>query len=78
MYRAVLHRLVFDERDGAMVKAISFTALPEALRKFVGRFEGELRREIATLEEEAQFGGNQDERFTLGITLAPIGKDAIE
>lgn len=78
MYRAVLHRLVFDERDGAMVKAISFTALPEALHKFVARFEGELRREIATLEEEAQWGGNQDERYTLGITLAPIGRDASE
>jgi hypothetical protein len=78
MYRAVLHRLVFDERDGAMVKAITFTALPEALHAFIARFEGELRRDVAALEEQAQFDGKDDERYTLGITLAPIDRNAPE
>jgi hypothetical protein len=71
MYRAVLHRLVFDDREEAMVKAISFSALPEGLRAFVARLEGELRRDVAALEEEAQFAGKEEGRFTLGITLAP-------
>jgi transcriptional regulator len=72
MYRAVLHRLVFDDRQGSMVKAISFTALPSSLQAFVARFEGELRRNIAALEEEAQFQGKTDARYTMGVTLAPI------
>ena len=72
MYRSVLHRLVFDDRDGSMVKAISFTAIPSSLQTFMTRFEGELRRSIAALEEEAEFQGRTDARFTLGVTLAPI------
>jgi hypothetical protein len=38
----------------------------------VARFEGELRRNIAALEEEAQFQGKTDARYTMGVTLAPI------
>ena len=72
MYRSVLHRLVFDDREGSMVKAISFTAIPISLQAFMTRFEGELRRSIAALEEEAEFQGKTDARFTLGVTLAPI------
>ena len=71
MYRSVLHRLVFDDREGSMVKAITFTALPSSLQSFVARFEGELRRSIAGLEGEAQFQGKTDTRFTMGVTLAP-------
>lgn len=70
MYRGVVQRLVLDQHEGAMVKAISFTALPEGVRGFVERFEGELRRGIAALEEEAGFAGKADARYTLGITLA--------
>jgi hypothetical protein len=72
MYRAVLHRLVFDEREGSMIKAISFSATPSSLQAFLARFEGELRREIAALEEEAQFAGEAESRYTLGVTVAPL------
>jgi hypothetical protein len=75
MYGAVLERLIFDNRDDAMVKAISFMAKPESLRAFIARFEGDLRREVATLEEEAAFEGESKHRYTLGITLAPIASD---
>jgi hypothetical protein len=71
MYSAVLHRLVFDERAGSMIKAITFSALPDSLNAFLLRFEGDLRREIATLEEEAQFAGQNDARYTLGMSVAP-------
>ena len=72
MYAAVLERLIFDNREDAMVKAISFTASPAALRAFIARFEGELRRDIAKLEEDATFEGNQESRYRLGVTLAPV------
>jgi hypothetical protein len=72
MYRAVVHRLVLDEREGTMIKAISFTADPNALQAFLTRFEGELRREVAGLEEEAQFKGHTDHRYTIGVTVAPV------
>lgn len=71
-YRAVVQRLIHDDRETAMVKAITFTAVPEALHQFMQRFEGELRREIAALEEDAAFKGQAQTRFTLGITLAPL------
>lgn len=74
MYRAVLHRLVLDQREGGMIKAISFTAQPRALQEFMARLEGGLRREIAVLEEEAQFAGSDDTRYTLGLHLAPSDK----
>ncbi len=74
VYSAVLHRLVFDEREGVMIKTITFCALPESLQAFLTRFEGELRREIATLEEEAEFAGRTDARFSLGLAIAPVGR----
>jgi hypothetical protein len=73
MYRAVLQRLIFDDRERAMVKAITFSAKPSALHAYMTRFEGALRRDIAELEEEAAFEGHQDDRFTLGIVLADAG-----
>lgn len=72
MYRAVLHRLVFDDREGSMVKAISFTALPSSLQTFMARFEGELRKGISDLEEEAEYAGKTDARYTLGVALGPV------
>jgi hypothetical protein len=71
-YRAVLHRLVFDEQDLAMTKAISFSAIGSELAAFVKRLEGELRREIASLDERATFAGRAEERYTLSLGLAPV------
>ena len=39
------------------------------VRKYI--LEGDLRREVATLEESAAFGGRSAERYSLSITLAP-------
>jgi hypothetical protein len=74
VFRAVLHRLVYDEREGVMIKAITFSALPDSLRNFLTRFEGDLRREVATLEEEAKFAGREDARYALGVILAPMDR----
>lgn len=73
-YRAVLHRLVFDNRRTAMTKTISFSAVEAQLVAFLQRLEGDLRRELAALDESATFEGEADRRFTLGITLAPAGE----
>ncbi|MDH5671230.1 MAG: hypothetical protein OEZ06_03720 [Myxococcales bacterium] len=70
VFRALMQRMVFDERQGTMIKTISFSALPASLQAFVERFEGELRRQIADLEEEAEFAGETESRYTLGVTLA--------
>lgn len=77
MYAAVLERLIFDNRVDAMVKAISFTANPTSLQAFIARFEGELRRDVAKLEEEVVFDGHGESRYMLGMTLAPL-TDRIE
>ena len=73
-YRAVLHRLVFDDRETAMMKTLSFSALPEELTAFVKRLEGDLRREVAALDESATFQGQAEKRFTMALTLAPVGE----
>jgi len=73
-YRAVLHRLVFDDRETAMMKTISFSAVPEQLVDFLRRLEGELRRELATLDENATYQGQAEQRFTMALTLAPAGE----
>ena len=74
-YRAVLHRLVFDDRRTAMMKTISFSALPEQLVELIARLEGQLRRELAALDENATFQGQADQRFTMALTLAPVADD---
>ena len=71
MYRAVLHRLVFDDRVTSMIKTITFSAAPEDLRSFLDGLEGSIRREVAELEEAATFAGASSHRFTFGLTLAP-------
>lgn len=73
-YRAVLHRLVFDDQRTAMMKTISFSAVPEELVAFLRRLEGELRRELAALDESATFQGQAEQRFTMAFTLAPAGE----
>jgi hypothetical protein len=71
VYRAALERLVHDERRTAMMKTITFTAAPEELEEFVKRFEGDIRRELAALEESAEYRG-KGERFTIAIALAAV------
>ncbi len=71
LHQAVMHRLVYDDKQTAMIKTITFNANPGELEAFIARLEGELRREVATLEENAQFEGAGEHRFTLGLTLAP-------
>lgn len=71
-FRAVLHRLVFDDRHTANLKTISFSALADDLRAFLERLEGDLRRELAELDETATFAGRADERYTLALGLAPM------
>jgi len=66
-----MHRLVYDEKQTAMIKTITFSAKPEALEAFVQRLEADLRREVAKLEEQAQFEGAEGRRFTFGLALAP-------
>ena len=40
-YRATMARLVLDERDEALMKTISFSALSTELREFVRKLEGD-------------------------------------
>lgn len=74
-WRAVLHRLVYDDRETALMKTISFSALPGELVDFIRRLEGELRRELAALDESASFQGKADSRYTMALTLAPVGEE---
>jgi len=71
VFRAVLHRLVLNERETSMIKSITFSAVPARLAEFLRRFEGELRREVAELEEDARFAGASDRRHVLTIATAP-------
>lgn len=73
--RAIISRLVFDEREEAMMKTISFSAPPEKLRAFARTLEGDLRRGISTLEEDAAFIGVPGQRYALAISLTPIRDD---
>lgn len=73
--RAIISRLVFDEREEAMMKTISFSATPEKLRAFARALEGDLRRGISTLEEDAAFEGVVGQRYALAISLTPMRDD---
>jgi hypothetical protein len=67
--RAIAQRLIFEERDQAMVKTISFVARPAKLEELLRTLEANLRREIAALEEDAQFEG-EGRRYVLGVFAA--------
>jgi hypothetical protein len=67
--RAVAQRLLFEERDHAMIKTISFVARPDRFQEFLRSLEANLRREIAALEEDAQFEG-EGKRYVLGLFAA--------
>ena len=67
--RAVAQRLIFEERDRSMVKTISFVARPGKFEERLRSLEANLRREIAVLEEDAQFEGD-GRRYVLGVFAA--------
>jgi hypothetical protein len=71
-YRAVLHRLLFDNQATAMMKTISFSALPDDLVRLLRRIEAELRVELGAMDERATFAGQADSRFTLVLASAPV------
>lgn len=70
-YRAIQRRLVRDDRVHGMMKTISFSATEADLRAWVERLEGDLRRDLATIDEAAEFAGKADQRYTLSFGLAP-------
>lgn len=70
LFDAVVARLLRDDRETAMIKTISFSASPAALRAYLDRLEGDLRRDLAGLEERAAYEGDETRRFTLGLHLS--------
>lgn len=64
--QAILQRLIFEERDEAMIKTISFSARPARLMELLRELEANLRRDIAALEEDATFEG-EGQRYVLGV-----------
>jgi hypothetical protein len=74
--RAIEQRLLFEERDQAMVKTISFVARPAKLEELLRSLEANLRREIAQLEEDAQFEG-EGKRYVLGVFAAKDEPEAL-
>jgi hypothetical protein len=75
VFRATLQRLLHDERSTAMIKTITFSARPEELGAYLRRLEGDLRRELASLEESAAFAGGTEKRFTLGVSVSAVTED---
>ena len=73
--QAIAQRIIFEEREQAMVKTISFIARPARFEEMLRSLEANLRREIAVLEEDAQFEG-EGRRFVLGVFAAKDEPDA--
>ena len=74
-YRAIQQRLVKNDTRRGLMKTISFAATEEDLRAWIERLEGELRRDLATIDEAAEFAGRADDRYTLCLGLAPKGEE---
>lgn len=70
-YRAVHQRLVRDDRRRGMMKTISFSATEADLASWIEKLEGDLRRELARVDEAAEFAGQADHRYTVCFGLAP-------
>ncbi|WP_437656803.1 hypothetical protein [Sorangium sp. So ce1182] len=70
LYRAAVQRLIHDERRAVMIKTITISACPDELDAYLKKLEGELRRELAALEESATFAGQSGQRFTLGLAVS--------
>jgi hypothetical protein len=77
MTRAVAQRLLFEDREQAMIKTISFVARPERFQELLRTLEANLRRDIAALEEDAQFEG-EGQRYVLGLFAAKESAEAPE
>jgi hypothetical protein len=75
--QAVAQRLIFEERDTALVKTISLLARPQQFQEFLRSLEANLRRDIASLEEDAAFEG-EGERFVLGLFAATDRPEPVE
>src|SRR5687767_13935457 len=73
-WRAVLHRLLFDDKKTALMKTLTFSAIPAELEAFVKKLEARLRVEVAALDENATFQGKADNTYTMALTLAPRGE----
>ena len=73
--QAIAQRLIFEERERAMVKTISFVARPEKFEELLRTLEANLRRDIAAIEEDAQFEG-EGRRYVLGVFAALDQPDA--
>lgn len=78
IYRAAMQRLVRDDHQTAMMKTISFSARKDDLTEFLGRLEGDLRRDLAEVDEKACFEGHADERYTLTFGMAPVQQEPHE
>lgn len=74
-YRAVQQRLVRDDRKRGLMKTLSFSATEDDLRAWVERLEGDLRRDLAAIDEAAEFAGRAGERYTVCFGLAPKGDE---
>ena len=70
-YRSAMQRLVNDDGYTSMMKSLSFSAIPSMLRPFLDKLEGDLRRELAVIDEAATFQGRADDRYTMIFGLAP-------
>jgi hypothetical protein len=57
-----------------MVKTISFIARPAKFEELLRTLEANLRRDIAILEEDAQFEG-EGKRYVLGVFAAKNEQD---
>ena len=73
-WRAVLHRLILDDKKTALMKTLTFSAIPEELEAFLRKLEAQLRLEVAALDENATFQGKADHVYTMALTLAPRGE----
>lgn len=70
-YQAIVQRLVFDVRYDAMIKTISFSALPERVHEWRQKLEADLRNAIDALETEAAQNPDRLRRYVFGSALSP-------
>lgn len=75
--RAVVHRLVLGDKREAMIKTVTFSAASERVVELLARFEAELRRDVATLEEDLAFEGGSGRRYAFALVFAPV-TDGVE
>ena len=74
-YRAIQQRLIRNDTRRGLMKTISFAATEADLIAWVERLEGQLRRDLAAIDEAAEFAGHADDRYTVCLGLAPKGEE---